>query len=126
MLKEGDPNPFVGTGGELLELRADFEPGDASEVSFTVRGIPIVYDPAKGELSLNGHRVPAPLRSGRQSLIVYADRTSFETFADDGLVYVPMPVIPNSADATVQVSTKGGSVRFQALDLHVLRSAWLR
>jgi fructan beta-fructosidase len=125
-LKEGDPNPFVGTGGELLELRADFEPGDASEVSFTVRGIPIVYDPAKGELSLNGHRVPAPLRSGRQSLIVYADRTSFETFADDGLVYVPMPVIPNSADATVQVSTKGGSVRFQALDLHVLRSAWLR
>ncbi len=125
-LKEGDPNPFANAGGELLELRADFEPGDASEVSFAVRGIPIVYDPGKGELSLNGHRVPVPLRSGRQNLIVYVDRTAFEIFADDGLVYVPMPVIPSSADTTVQVSTKGGSVRFQTLDLHVLRSAWLR
>jgi len=123
-LKEGDPNPFVNTGGELLELRADFEPGEASEVSFTVRGIPIVYDPGKGELTLNGQRAPAPLRSGRQNLIVYADRTAFEIFADDGLVYVPMPVIPSSADTSVQVSAKGGSVRFQTLDLHVLRSAW--
>jgi fructan beta-fructosidase len=125
-LKEGDPNPFANAGGELLELRADFEPGDASEVSFTLRGIPIVYDPGKGELSLNGQRAPAPLRSGRQNLIVYADRTAFEVFADDRLVYVPMPVIPSSADTTVRVSARGGTVRFSTLDLHVLRSIWNR
>ena len=125
-LKEGDANPLADAGGELLELRADFEPGDAAAVAFTVRGVPIVYDAGKEELMVNGHRALAPLKSGRQRLIVYADRTAFEVFADDGLVYVPMPVIPSPGDTAVRVSTKGGTVRFRTLDLHLLRSAWNR
>ncbi len=125
-LNEGDANPFASADGELLELRADFEPGDAAEVSFDLRGVPIIYDPAKGELLVNGHRAPAPLRGGRQTLIVYVDRTAFEVFAANGLVYVPMPVIPSPKNTTVRVSTRGGSVTFRTLDLHVLRSAWLR
>ena len=125
-MKEGDANPFADAGGELLELRADFEPGDAAAVAFTVRGVPIVYDAGKEELMVNGHRALAPLKSGRQRLIVYADRTAFEVFADDGLVYVPMPVIPSPGDTTVRVFTKGGTARFSTLDLHLLRSAWDR
>jgi sucrose-6-phosphate hydrolase SacC (GH32 family) len=57
---------------------------------------------------------------------LYADRTVFEVFADDGLVYIPMPVIPSPGDTAVRVSTKGGTVRFRTLDLHLLRSAWNR
>ena len=125
-LREGGPNPFANRGGDLIELRADFEPGDADEVTFIVRGVRILYDRKKQELLVNGHGVPAPLESGHQSLIVYADRTAFEVFANDGLVYVPMPVIPNPRDTSVRVASKGGTVQFSRLDLHVLRSAWSR
>ncbi len=93
-LGPGDPNPLAKAKGELLEIRADFEPGTDGEVRFEVRGVPIVYSAKKQELSVNNHRTPAPLRGGRQRLIIYTDRTAFEVFGSDGLTYVPMPVIP--------------------------------
>jgi len=68
----------------------------------------------------------SPMPWGRQTLIAYVDRTAFEVVAANGLVYVPMPVIPSPKNTTVRVSTRGGGVTFRALDLHVLRSAWLR
>jgi fructan beta-fructosidase len=125
-LNEGDANPFANAGGELLELRADFKPGEGAEVVFNVRGVPVIYDSVKEELLVNGHRAPAPIHSRRQNLVVYADRTMFEVFADDGLVYVPMPVIPSAGDATVRLSAKGGSILFHTLDLYVLCPAWVQ
>ena len=94
LLKSGATNPLAGIRGELLELRAEFEPSPDSEVHFNLRGIPVVYDTKKGELIVNGHHAPAPLRNGKQSITIYTDRTAIEVFANDGLTYVPMPVIP--------------------------------
>jgi len=123
-LKEGDANPLADIGGELLEVRADFEPDKATETAFTVRGVPIVYVASKQEIVVNGHRAPAPLRGGRQRLIVYADRTAFEVFASDGLTYVPMPLIPKAENRSLGLSVKGGAVKFEALETYELRSAW--
>ncbi len=123
-LKAGDPNPLAADGGELIELRAEFEPGDATEVVFNVRGATLVCDLKKQELVVNGHRVPAPLRSGRQQLIVYCDRTGLEVFASGGLTYVPMPFFPKPGDRGLGVESKGGTVRFDALEVHQLGSAW--
>jgi len=108
----------------LIELRAEFEPGDATEVVFNVRGATLVCDLKKQELVVNGHRVPAPLRSGRQQLIVYCDRTGLEVFASGGLTYVPMPFFPKPGDRGLGVESKGGTVRFDALEVHQLGSAW--
>ena len=80
-LAEGEANPLARAGGELLELRAEFEPGSAAEVAFTVRGVPIVYDAKAQEIAVDNHRAPAPLCNGRQRLIVYVDRTAMEVFA---------------------------------------------
>jgi sucrose-6-phosphate hydrolase SacC (GH32 family) len=123
-LKEGDANPLAQGGGELLELRAEFEPGSAAEVAFTVRGVPILYDAKAEEIIVNKHRAPAPLRGGRQRLIVYVDRTAVEVFASDGLSYVPMPVIPKDDERSVGVAVKGGPVRFTRLDAYELKSIW--
>ena len=71
--------------GELLEIRAEFEPGVAAEVGFKVRGVSVSYDAKNQEIVVNGHRAPAPLRAGGQRLIIYTDRTSLEVFAADGL-----------------------------------------
>ncbi len=123
-LKEGDANPFAGVTGELLQIRVEFAPGATGEQTFTVRGVPIVYDAAKQELSINGHRTSAPLRDGIQRLVIYTDRTIFELFASDGLVYVPMPVIPKAEARSVELNVKGAPVNFTKLEAFELRSFW--
>jgi len=123
-LNLADANPLENVMAELLEVRADFAPGGATEVAFTVRGVPVVYFTEKMELSVNGLRVPAPLVSGHQKIVVYADRTALEVFASDGLVYVPMPVAPKADNCSVQVTAKGGAVEFERLDAYGLKSIW--
>ena len=118
------PNPLAGVKAELVELRAEFEPGDASEVAFTVRGTTIVYDVRKQELAVNNHHAPAPLRDGKQRLTIFCDRTGLEVFASDGLTYVPMPFQPKADDLDLGVQSKGGSAKVSSLQVHELRSAW--
>jgi sucrose-6-phosphate hydrolase SacC (GH32 family) len=125
-LAPGGANPLADVRAELVELRAEFVPGDAREVMFKVRGADITYDPARQELSVNGHRAPAPLLGGRQRLTIFCDRTGLEVFASDGLTYVPMPFQPKSADRSLGLSVKGGSARIEFLEVHELRSAWKR
>lgn len=123
-LGERDSNPLAALGAELLEIRAEFEPGEASEIVFQMRGVPIVFDARKQELSVNGHHAPAPLRAGRQSLTIFADRTGLEVFASDGLTFVPMPLNLKPEDTSLAVSAKGGAVKFSRLDVFELNSAW--
>ncbi len=123
-LKPGDANPLANVKAELIELRAEFEPGDAREVVFNIRGATITYDAQKQELAVNDHRVPAPLREGKQRLTIYCDRTGLEVFASDGLCYVPMPFQPQAENLTLSVSVTGGTAKLSSLDVHELRSAW--
>jgi fructan beta-fructosidase len=123
-LRPDSVNPLAGVKSELVELRVEFEPGDASEVALTVRGATISYDPKKQELAVNGHRAPAPLRDGRQRLTIYCDRTGLEVFAGDGLTYVPMPFLPKAENLGLDMRVTGGSARITALQVHELKSAW--
>ncbi|MCW5554945.1 MAG: glycoside hydrolase family 32 protein [Verrucomicrobiae bacterium] len=122
-LQPDSANPLADVKTELVELRAEFEPGQA-ETIFTIRGATIAYDAQKQELDVNGFRVPAPLRGNRQRLTVYCDRTTLEVFASDGLVGVPVAFIPKADDLSQNVQVKGGAVIFHSLDVHELKSAW--
>jgi sucrose-6-phosphate hydrolase SacC (GH32 family) len=123
-LKPGDANPLASVTGELLELRAEFEPGLKGEVNFNVRGVAVSFDNAKQELSVNGHRAPAPLRGGKQRLVIFCDRTGLEAFASDGLTYVPMPINLDEKKLGLEVSVSGDPVKFPLLEAHNLRSIW--
>lgn len=123
-LKPGDPDPLEKLTGELVELRADFDVAGAASIRFDVRGIAITYDTATQEIQVGDHRAQAPLRNGRGNLTVYADRTAFEIFANDGLAYIPFPVIPKADDTSLHLSVTGGQANFRALDVHRLRPIW--
>ncbi len=123
-LQPNGANPLAGVKAELVEVNAEFEPGEASEITFTVRGAMIRYDAKKQELAVNDHRVPAPLRGGKQRLTIFCDRTGLEVFASDGLTYVPMPFQPKGDDLALGLQVKGGSAKFTALQVHELKSAW--
>lgn len=123
-LKPDSADPLAGLKAELVELRAEFQPGDAGEVVFIVRGATIAYDAKRQELAVNGHRAPAPLRDGKQRLTIFCDRAGLEVFASDGLTYVPMPFQPKPGDLGLSVQARGGFANITALQVHELKSAW--
>jgi len=123
-LKPGDRNPLDAVNFELLEVRTEIEPGEASEIVFNIRDAMIIYEPKKGELSVNGQRAPAPLIDGKLRLIIYCDRTGLEVFASDGLCYMPMPFNSNPENRRIFLETRGGTAKVQKLQVHELRSAW--
>ena len=122
-LREGSPNPLAAVHGELLEIRADFTPGADSVTTFKVRGIDVSYDAAKQELTMDGKQ-PAPLRNGKQNLMILVDRTNLTVWASDGLLYAPVPIIAKPENLSVEVSVKGGPVKFTTLDAFELKSIW--
>jgi sucrose-6-phosphate hydrolase SacC (GH32 family) len=123
-LRPESPDPLEGVKAELVELRAELEPNTAREVTLNIRGAALVYDFAKQEISVNGLRAPAPLREGRQRLVVYCDRTGLEVFASDGLTYMPMPFIPKPGDLSVGIHAQGGVATVHSLQVYNLKSAW--
>jgi sucrose-6-phosphate hydrolase SacC (GH32 family) len=123
-LRPGDKNPLDSIRAELVEVRIEFEPGDATEAIFNIRDLVVSYDPKKQQLTVAGHRAPAPLRSGRQRLTIYCDRTGLEVFASDGLCYVPMPFNMNPESRGVSLESRGGAAKIVSLEVHELRSAW--
>ena len=123
-LKPGDKNPLDAIQAELLELRVDFEPKEAQQAVFNIRDVMIEYDTAKQELSVAGHRAAAPLRDGRQRLVIYCDRTGVEVFASDGLCYVPMPYNTKPGNKRSFLESRGGVTTIHSLEVHELRSAW--
>lgn len=123
-LAQDGADPLAGITGELVELRAEFTPGDAREIVFGVRGATIVYDVAKQELVVNNQRAPAPLRDGRQRLVVFCDRMGLEVFASDGLAYIPLPFIPKAENRALGVKAVGVGAKLLALEVHELGSIW--
>ena len=123
-LKPDSANPLAAITGEIFEIQAEFEPTEAAEVAFNIRGVPVTFDTRKQEIVVNGRRASAPLNKARQRLTIYADRTGLEVFASNGLTFLPMPVNLNPDDHSLTVSAKDGSVTFLQLDVHELRSAW--
>jgi sucrose-6-phosphate hydrolase SacC (GH32 family) len=124
LLKPEDKNPLDSIRAELVELRVEFEPVDASEVVFNIRDVIVIYDPWKGELSVAGHRASAPLRNGKQRLTIFCDRTGVEVFASDGLCYVPMPVNMSPESRKMSFAARDGAARVNFLEVHELTSAW--
>jgi sucrose-6-phosphate hydrolase SacC (GH32 family) len=123
-LKPGDANPLAPFSAELVELRAEFQPGPGSQVLFSLRGVPVCYDAKRQEIVVSGQRAAAPLRDGRQRIIIFLDRTAIEVFASDGLAYVPCPVIPRADNLSLAAAVSNGEAKLLSLTAYELNSAW--
>ncbi len=125
MLSEGD-KVLAGIAGDLLDIRAEFAVGDATEFGFTIRGIPVIYDVQKRELACIDKTAPLQQIEGKIRLQLLVDRTSFEIFGNDGVLVMPIGVIPPDDKGSLAVFSRGGSTRMHSLEVHELRSAWER
>jgi sucrose-6-phosphate hydrolase SacC (GH32 family) len=120
-LQPGETKDLAKDTRGFLRVEAEFEPGADSELKFNLNGIPVAYDAKKQELNVNGHRAPAPLRRGKQKLVIITDRTAFEVFASDGLTYVPVPVLWKDEARGAQVTLHGASMKSAIVTIAELR-----
>jgi len=117
-------NMLAGIRGDLFDLRAQFAVGNTGEVRLVIRGVPVVYDPAKQELVCHERRNPLPPINGKVRLQVLVDRTSLEIFGNDGLLYMPMAgkFIPD--DHSLALMVTDNAIRCDSLEVNELKSIW--
>jgi sucrose-6-phosphate hydrolase SacC (GH32 family) len=107
-----------------LDALIEFQIGDAQQVGMTIRGIEITCDVKSKELICLGRTAPVALEQQRLRLRAIVDRTSLEIFADDGLVYMPLAVVPAPDQKEITIFSRGGSASLQGGSVRVLRSIW--
>ena len=119
-------NLLSGIQGELFELRAEIEPGDASEISFRVRGATLRYDPTRKTLSCLDKTMSAGTTDGRLRLQLLIDRTTLEIFADRGRTSLSFFLAPSTEQAPLGLIVAGGELKVRSLTVWEMKSIWPR
>lgn len=117
-------NPISKINGDLFDITAEFAIGDAEQIGFKIRGIPVVYNVMKKIISVKNKIVPCNPKDGKIKLRLLVDRTSIEIFINDGEYYMPMGSIPDDDNMSLKVFVEGGKAKIIKLDVNELNSAW--
>jgi fructan beta-fructosidase len=118
-------NPLAEIKGELFDISAEVRPGAAEQVTFTLRGVPVVYDAKKGEVICKGKTAPLIVRKdGTARLRILVDRGSVEVFGNDGQLALSVGVLISPDERSLALSARGGEAKVIAIDVNVLKSAW--
>jgi sucrose-6-phosphate hydrolase SacC (GH32 family) len=122
-LRPGD-NPLAGLTGELLDITAELACGQATQLTFNLRGVPVTYDVQKQELSCLDKKAPLRLAEGRLRVRFLVDRTSIDIFGNDGRLYMPMGVIIPENNHSLELYAKDGDASIVSMQVHELASSW--
>jgi fructan beta-fructosidase len=124
-LKPGE-NPLAGITGELFDIRAEIELGEATEVGFKVRGEPVTYSLLEERLSSLGKQAPLTPSGHRIQLQLLVDRSSIEVFANEGKVSMSSCFLPRQSNRGLELFANGGPARIRSLQVYELKSAWTK
>ena len=112
--------------GELFEIQADVEPGQADKFGFDIRGIQVLYDIGRKRVYCSGKDGPLEPINNRVKFHLLIDRTSLEVFANDGLFSLSSCMLPADNNKSLGVFCMGGQVRINSLTVWQLDSIWNR
>lgn len=106
--------------GELFDIRAAFQIGDATTLGLDIGGNRIVYDIAKMKLG------EAPLKpvNGRIAMQVLVDRPMIEICGNDGRVAITEPREHRGMVNDIEAFAEGGKARLVSLEAFELNSIW--
>ncbi len=119
-----EDNPLAALEGDLWEIEATIEPGDAAEVGFLIRGEPLRYDVKAKQLNCLGRSAPLEPIDGQIKLHILVDRTSIEIFANDGRIAMCSCFLPDPLNRSLGLYAKGGTAKVKSLNIWELRSTW--
>jgi sucrose-6-phosphate hydrolase SacC (GH32 family) len=114
--------------GDLLDINAIIEIGQAKRITWRIRGQSITFDAVANTLSCLNATAPLKPIEGRITLRMLIDRTSIEVFANDGEVSLSGCYF-SAEEAVTEPPTiiaEGGAARMVSCEGYTLRSAWNR
>ena len=132
---EPGENPLKKIEGNLFDIDAEIELGDAEEVGFEINGFPVTYDVKKklltggtgeeGDQFSQGETIAklSPI-DGKIKLRMLVDRPSVEIFANDGRIYMPMQAVRDLSNKSLKIYAKGGNANIEKLTVHKIKSIW--
>jgi sucrose-6-phosphate hydrolase SacC (GH32 family) len=136
---EPGSNLLSGFEGDLFDIEADIELAEADRVGFRIRGLEVAYDVKTKTLTsgwaaydakemglISGESSARLEPSGRRiQLRILVDRTSIETFANNGEVYMPQDALPEEGQANkLELFAEGGAAKVRSLAVRELESIW--
>jgi sucrose-6-phosphate hydrolase SacC (GH32 family) len=121
-------NPLAGMSGDLWDVGAEIELGTAKEVGFKVRGRTVAYtvkeNARANSLSSANLIAQMGLKGGRIKMRILVDRTTVETFGNDGEVVIPTCFLPEDNNKSLELFATNGTAKVMSLDIYPMRSTW--
>jgi fructan beta-fructosidase len=117
VLKAGTVMP-LDLPGNLFHIVAQVEIPAGATVSFHIHGVTVTLT----DRSVACNSQPAALRTAVKTVEILVDRTSVETFVNDGEVSVSACFLPTEAPFCVECTS--GSATLRSLQVFPLRSIW--
>lgn len=117
-------NPLKNLSGQLYDLEAVIDPGEAKALVLDVRGHKVRYDVAKKTLSYKDRSAEVALVDGKLKLRVLIDRSSFEIFVADGRTVMSFCFVSDADNRNFGLQAEGGVAKLKSLDVYDLRSTW--
>ena len=123
-LRPGE-NLLDGYSGDLFDIEATIDVGDAERVGFNIRGLKVEYRVKAQELRCGKMKAKLALKKGLLRLRILVDVNTVEIFAAGGQVYMPMKsVVANRKDKSIGIYATGGPAEIISLHVRELKSAW--
>jgi len=123
-LLAADGKPLELARGRHFDLHVIVDVGDALELEINVGGILVSCVVEAKELRCAGCTAPLKLEDGKLNLRLLLDRICIEIFAESGLVYMPLAVMPDAENDLITIRAKGGAATVETFEFHELKSIW--
>jgi fructan beta-fructosidase len=108
--------------GDLFDIEMEVALGKASEFGLRLHETAISY--AGGKINSIGRTAAASPKNGLLSLRILVDRTSVETFVNNGEVSLTTAFVPKNVNTGLEIYAKGAPVTIRSLRVTKLKSSW--
>ncbi|MBT3199454.1 MAG: hypothetical protein HN350_06015 [Phycisphaerales bacterium] len=108
--------------GDLFDIEIQIEPGKATEFGMKLHETAIIY--TSGKINSIGRTAGVMLNDGVLSLRILVDRTSVETFVNNGEVSLTTAFVPKNINTALEFYAKGAPVTIRTLRVTKLKSSW--
>lgn len=110
--------------GDLFDIFAEIDLGEATEVGFIISGKKIEYNVTQKQICCLGRTAHLEPLENKVRLQILVDRASIEIFGNDGQVSMSSCFLPDLENKNLGVYACGGEAKIVSMIVYELCSAW--